>query len=93
MIFFSFLKSVQAPTSLLSAIAALYAPSMDDGTPVVFIDGQFEANPLPGAGIIAAGLLEYEFRMPSKTAPDAHMNRLSTDSAGCLAVEKLLLAS
>ena len=56
---------------------------MIGGTPVVFTDVQLEANPLPGAGIIPAGLLENEFRIVSKSDPDFHMNRLSTDCLGC----------
>lgn len=59
---------------------------MFGGTPVVFTDVQFEANPLPGAGMIPAGLFEKEFRISSKKDPDSHMNRLRTDCLGCFAM-------
>ncbi len=58
---------------------------MVGGTPVVFTAVSFEANASPGAGIIAAGLLENEFRIVSKSDPDSHMNRLTTDCVGCWA--------
>lgn len=61
---------------------------MSGGTPVVFTDVQLFANPFPGAGIIPAGLLENEFRIVSKSDPDSHMKRLSTDCLGCSAVEE-----
>lgn len=51
---------------------------MVGGTAVVFTDGKFEANSLPGAGIIPAGLLEKELRIISNIDPDCHMNRLRT---------------
>lgn len=60
---------------------------MTGGTPVVFTEVQLEATPSPGAGIIPAGLLEKEFRTVSKSDPDSHMKRLSTDCLGCPAVE------
>lgn len=72
----------------LSARAAWNAPTMVGGTPVVFTGVQFEVSPLPGAGIIPAGLLENEFRIVSKSDPDSHMNRLRTDCLGCSAVRR-----
>ena len=60
------------------------------GTTVVFTDGQFKANALPGAGIIPAGLLENELRIISNCDPDSHINRLSTGCLGCCAVKRPL---
>lgn len=61
---------------------------MDGGTAVVFIDGQFETNSLPGAGIIPAGLLENELRTISNIDPDSHINRLRTGWLGCCAARR-----
>lgn len=60
---------------------------MVGGTAVVFIDGQFETNALPGAGIIPAGLLENELRIVSKIDPDSHIKRLRTGWLGCCAMK------
>lgn len=87
---FLFLNIFQALTSLFSATAAWNVPTIIGGTPDVFTDVQLEANPSPGAGIIPAGLLEKEFRTVSKSDPDSHMKRLSTDCLGCSAVGEWL---
>ena len=73
---------------LLPTTAVWNTPSMIGGTPLVFTDVQFEANTSPGAGIIAAGLLENEFRIVSNSDPDSHMNKLRTDCLGCSAVRE-----
>ena len=86
----SFLMSCQESVPLLPTTAVWNAPSMIGGTPLVFTDVQFEANTSPGAGIIAAGLLENEFRIVSNSEPDSHMNKLRTDCLGCSAVRESL---
>lgn len=79
--------SCQESVVLLPSTAVRNAPSMIGGTPLAFTDVQFEAKTSPGAGIIAAGLLENEFRIVSNSDPDSHMNKLRTDCLGCSAVK------